>query len=212
MRSDIIVVLSPSIQHSADLGKRGEERLVEQFIAQACIEALDESVQCRLAGRDVVPFDPHLLAPAQHGQASEFGAIVGDAVSGWPRWVMITSSSRTTRNPGSEVSATSARHSRVKSSTTARMRKRRLCLSQIKSEYIGDAARPGLEGEEYALPSEPCAIGAHPCPTIGACASHYSSSCKTAARDEDAARRIQQHGQGIPAGSNRSAVQYIPSQ
>jgi hypothetical protein len=24
-------------------------------------------------------------------------------------------------------------------------------LSQIKSEYIGDAARPGLEGEEYAL-------------------------------------------------------------
>jgi hypothetical protein len=37
----------------------------------------------------------------------------------------------------------------------------RLCLSQIKSEYIGDAARPGLEGEEYALPSEPCAIGAH---------------------------------------------------
>jgi cold shock protein len=85
----------------------------------------------------------------------------------------------------------------------------RLCLSQIKSEYIGDAARPGLEGEEYALPSEPCAIGAHPCPTIGACASHYSSSCKTAARDEDAARLTQQHGQGIPAGSNRSAVQHM---
>src|SRR6476646_6663160 len=84
-----------------------------------------------------------------------------------------------------------------------------LCLSQIKSEYIGDAAHPGLEGEEHALPFEPCAIGAHPCPTIGACASHYSSSCKTAARDEDAACRIQQHGQGIPAGSNRSAVQHI---
>ena len=85
----------------------------------------------------------------------------------------------------------------------------RLRLSQVKSEYIGDAARPGLEGEEYAPPSEPCAIGAHPCPTIGACASHYSSSCKTAARDEDAARRIQQHGQGIPAESNRSAVQHM---
>jgi hypothetical protein len=37
VRSDIIVVLSPSIQHSADLGKRGEERLVEQFIAQATL-------------------------------------------------------------------------------------------------------------------------------------------------------------------------------
>src|SRR3954447_18168851 len=85
----------------------------------------------------------------------------------------------------------------------------RLCLSQIKSEYIGNAARPGLEGEEYALPSEPCAIGAHPCPMIGTCASHYSSSCKTAARDEDAARQIQQHGQGIAAESNRSAVQHM---
>jgi hypothetical protein len=85
----------------------------------------------------------------------------------------------------------------------------KLCLSQIKSEYIGDAARPGLEGEEYGLLSEPCVIGAHPCPRIGAWASHYSSSCKKAARDEDAARRTQQHGQGIPAGSNRSAVQHM---
>jgi hypothetical protein len=76
-------------------------------------------------------------------------------------------------------------------------------------EYIGDASHPGLEGEEHALLSEPCAIRAHPCPTIGACASHYSSSCKTAARDEDAARRGQQHDQGIPAGSNRSAVQHM---
>src|SRR6516164_5356739 len=33
---------------------------------------------------------------------------------------MMTSSSHTTRRPGSEVSATSARHSRVKSSTTRR--------------------------------------------------------------------------------------------
>src|SRR6476620_12667342 len=65
------------------------------------------------------------------------------------------------------------------------------------------------KAKEYALPSEPCAIGAHPCPTIGACASHYSSSCKPAARDEDAARRRQQHGPGIPAGSNRSAVQHM---
>ena len=38
---------------------------------------------------------------------------------------MRKSSSRTTRKPGSEVSAISARHSRVKSSTIARIRKRR---------------------------------------------------------------------------------------
>ena len=36
---------------------------------------------------------------------------------------------------------------------------RKVCLSQIKSEHIGDAARPGLEDEEYGLLSELCAIG-----------------------------------------------------
>ena len=36
---------------------------------------------------------------------------------------MTASSSRATRRPGNNVSATSARHSRVKSSTIARMRK-----------------------------------------------------------------------------------------
>lgn len=41
----------------------------------------------------------------------------------WPRPAMIVSSSRAIRRPESEVSAARHRHSRVKSSTTARMRK-----------------------------------------------------------------------------------------
>ena len=45
-----------------------------------------------------------------------------------PRRAIIALSSRPTRRPESEVSATSARHSRVKSSTIARMRKR--CQTQ----------------------------------------------------------------------------------
>ena len=40
-------------------------------------------------------------------------------ITGRPREAMMVSSSRTTRNPGSEVSGTNARHSRVKSSTIA---------------------------------------------------------------------------------------------
>ena len=40
--------------------------------------------------------------------------------------LITVSSSRATLDPDNEVSATSAMHSRVKSSTTARMRKRRL--------------------------------------------------------------------------------------
>jgi len=35
------------------------------------------------------------------------------------------------------------------------------------------------------------------------------TGASTAAHDEDAARRAQQHGQGIPAESNRSAVQHM---
>src|SRR5665213_3105610 len=49
--------------------------------------------------------------------------------NGLPRRVMTASSSRPTRAPDKDVSATSVRHSRVKSSTTARMRNRRLSIS-----------------------------------------------------------------------------------
>jgi hypothetical protein len=46
-------------------------------------------------------------------------------IAGRPRTAIKVSSSRATRRPGNDVSATKVRHSRVKSSTTARMRKRR---------------------------------------------------------------------------------------
>src|SRR4051812_24916092 len=46
-------------------------------------------------------------------------------ILGLPRSITSRSSSRDTRMPESEVSATSARHSRVQSSTMVRMRKRR---------------------------------------------------------------------------------------
>ena len=46
-------------------------------------------------------------------------------IAGRPRGAMMASSSRATRRPLSDVSATKVRHSRVKSSTTARIRNRR---------------------------------------------------------------------------------------
>ncbi len=63
-----------------------------------------------------------------------------------------------------------------------------LCLSQIKSERIGDAVRPGLDGKEWFRLCEYGVMSGHPCPTISACAPHCSNSCTTAERDEDAAR------------------------
>ena len=78
-----------------------------------------------LARRDVVPGDAAVIRPCQDGVAGEFAAVVADHHLRLPRSIISRSSSRATRMPESEVSATSARHSRGQSSTTVRMRKRR---------------------------------------------------------------------------------------
>jgi hypothetical protein len=78
MWPDLVAVVPPGSEHGPGLGQRGEQRLVEAFVAQATIEALDEAVLHRLARRNVVPIDPPLLRPAQDGRRSQFGAIVAD--------------------------------------------------------------------------------------------------------------------------------------
>ena len=60
-------------------------------------------------------------------------------MAGRPRVAMTASSSRATRRPGSEVSATRQRHSRVKSSTTAKIRKRRPSVEQRLTEVQAPA-------------------------------------------------------------------------
>ena len=78
MRPDGVVIVLPDRQHFAGMGERGEQRLVQELVAQPAVEALDEGILLRLAGRDVVPFDPRLLRPAQDRHAGELGAVVGD--------------------------------------------------------------------------------------------------------------------------------------
>jgi hypothetical protein len=60
----MIVIILPRTEYGADLGERAEQRLVEQFVPQAGIEALDEGTLLRLTWRDVMPFDLRLLQPA----------------------------------------------------------------------------------------------------------------------------------------------------
>jgi hypothetical protein len=59
-------------------------------------------------------------------------------IAGRPREAIRASSSRTTRSPGNEVSGTSARHFRVKSSTIARMRNRRPSAKAVRQELSQD--------------------------------------------------------------------------
>lgn len=50
--------------------------LVQAFVAEPAVEALDEGVLDQLSRRDVVLLDPGRLAEAQDGVADEFGAVV----------------------------------------------------------------------------------------------------------------------------------------
>ena len=52
--------------------------LVEAFVPQPTVEALDRPILHRLARRDVVPLDLALLLPSERRVRPEFGAIVRD--------------------------------------------------------------------------------------------------------------------------------------
>ncbi len=78
VRPDGVVVVLPGVQQSAGLRQRREQGLVEAFVAQAAVEALDEGVVGRLARRDVMPFDLAFLKPAQDRCRGQLGAIVAD--------------------------------------------------------------------------------------------------------------------------------------
>jgi hypothetical protein len=55
---------------------------VQAFVPEPPIEALDEAVLHRLAGRDVVPLDADGLRPAQHGVRGQLGVVVADDRAG----------------------------------------------------------------------------------------------------------------------------------
>lgn len=68
-----IVIGAPGRQGRSHMSKRWEERLVEQFVPQPAVEALDEGILDRLARGNVVPVDPHPVSEAQDGIGRELG-------------------------------------------------------------------------------------------------------------------------------------------
>ncbi len=125
MRPDGVVVVFPDRQRLAGMGERGEQGLVQQFVAEAAVEALDEGILLRLARRDVVPFDRCSCDQRRIAMLVSSVPLSETHMAGRPRAAMRASSSRTTRSPAARCRRTSARHSRVKSSTIAKMRNRR---------------------------------------------------------------------------------------
>ncbi len=67
-----VVVLAPGHERDAGVVQGRKQRLVQELVTQATVEALDEGVLHRLAGRDVMPVD---LAVASEGQDSVRGEL-----------------------------------------------------------------------------------------------------------------------------------------
>ena len=85
-------------------------------------------------------------------------------------------------------------------------RRRLLSLPEIKSGYIGDGDRQGLDSKECFQPTLPRAISAHPCSMTSECACRCNSPYTIAERSADGVRQIPRCDPCIPCGSNRSAV------
>src|SRR5690606_28187164 len=78
VRSLSVVIRPPASEHLTGMRQAAEDGLVQQLVAQATVEALDEAVLHRLARRNVVPADAGFLLPAQDRRRSELGAVVAD--------------------------------------------------------------------------------------------------------------------------------------
>ncbi len=102
-----------------------EQVLVQQLVPHSSVEAFDEAVLHGLARRDIVPLDLPVLLPFQDGIRGQFGPVVADHHAGVAPHLGDPVQFAANPIPDNDVSTTAARHSRLKSSITFRIRKRR---------------------------------------------------------------------------------------
>jgi len=72
-----VVVGHPGADELAGLIEIDEQALIEELVAHPTAEGLDIAVLHRSARRDVMPFHPMILCPAQDRIRGELGAVVG---------------------------------------------------------------------------------------------------------------------------------------
>ena len=78
VRARAVVILPPCSEHDAGLCQCGEQRLVQELVAQTTIEALDEAILHWLARGNIVPFNLGLVRPAEDGVGRELGPVIAD--------------------------------------------------------------------------------------------------------------------------------------
>jgi hypothetical protein len=73
-----VVIRSPCLVDPSRRSPRWEQVFVQALVARATIKAFDEAVLLRLARRDVIPFDPGVLASGEDGVTGQLNAVVAD--------------------------------------------------------------------------------------------------------------------------------------
>jgi len=63
MRALVVVVVGPNANLCSSVIEPEEQRLVQEFVAHAPVEAFAKAVLHRLSRRDVTPFDPMFARP-----------------------------------------------------------------------------------------------------------------------------------------------------
>lgn len=72
------IVRAPSGERGAGLVQGREQGLVQEFVPQAAVEALEEGILGRLSGRDIVPVKLAVSRELQDRVRGELGPIVAD--------------------------------------------------------------------------------------------------------------------------------------
>ena len=125
MRAVVVVIVALCRNQMAGMAQVREQVLVEALVPQAVVEALHEAILHRLARRDVVPFNLAILCHLSMAFDVNSVPLSLTTMQGKPRISAIRSNARATRMPEIDVSTAVARHSRLKSSITQRIRNRR---------------------------------------------------------------------------------------
>ncbi len=81
----VVVVVTPCRNQMAGMAQSWEKVLVQAFV-----EALDERILHRFAGRDVMPLDLTFLLPFEHGNRRQFGPVVAAGVIAVPAAAIMT--------------------------------------------------------------------------------------------------------------------------
>ena len=76
MRADRIEVPTPGLDDHAGLSEGVEDLAVEEFIAQSCVEALDEAILPRTSRRDVSGLGAYRCDPLLHRLSDKLGPVV----------------------------------------------------------------------------------------------------------------------------------------